>query len=176
MRDLLTQDDDNEAAPPRRLTGRMVLLCLVGFFGVVFGVNGVLIHEALSTFGGVDTDSAYQAGRMFEHDVAMAKAQDALQWRVEAKVTPMPDGARRIDVVARDAAGQPLRRHDALGRVRAPDRSPARSRRHGHRGFARPLSRQRRDCLGPMGSGHRTVAPGRSAVPFAQSRRFEVNL
>jgi nitrogen fixation protein FixH len=106
MRDPLMPYDDNEA--PRRLTGRMVLLCLFGFFGVVFGVNGILIHEALSTFGGVDTDSAYQAGQMFEHDVAMAKAQDALQWRVEAKVTPMPDGAKRIDVVARDAAGQPL--------------------------------------------------------------------
>jgi len=25
-----------------------------------------------------------------------AKAQDALQWRVEAKVTPMPDGAKRV--------------------------------------------------------------------------------
>jgi nitrogen fixation protein FixH len=76
MRDLLTQYDDG-AALPRRLTGRMVLLCLVGFFGVVFGVNGILVHEALSTFGGVDTDSAYQAGRKFEQDVAMAKAQDA---------------------------------------------------------------------------------------------------
>ena len=108
MRDLHLQTDDNEAASPRRLTGRMVLLCLLGFFGVVFGVNGILIHEALSTFGGVDTDSAYQAGQMFEHDVAMAKAQDALQWRVEAKVTPLPDGARRVDVLARDAAGKPL--------------------------------------------------------------------
>jgi len=108
MRDLNMQDDDNEAAPRRQLTGRMVLLCLVGFFGVVFGVNGILIHEALSTLSGVDTDSAYQAGRMFEQDVAMAKAQDARQWRVEATVTPLPDGARRVDVLARDAAGKPL--------------------------------------------------------------------
>src|ERR1700687_3074106 len=108
MRDPLMPYDDSEAASPRPLTGRMVLLCLLGFFGVVFGVNGILIHEALSTFGGVDTDSAYQAGRKFEQDVAMAKAQDALQWRVEAKVTPMPDGAKRVDVVARDSAGRPL--------------------------------------------------------------------
>ena len=108
MRDLQRQTDEEGTAPGRRLTGRMVLLCLVGFFGVVFGVNGILVHEALSTFGGVDTDSAYQAGRMYEQDVAMAKAQDARRWRVEAKVTPMPGGARRVDVVARDAAGQPL--------------------------------------------------------------------
>ena len=76
MRDPLMQYDDNEAVPPRQLTGRMVLLCLLGFFGVVFGVNGILIHEALSTFGGVDTESAYQAGRKFEQDVAMAKAME----------------------------------------------------------------------------------------------------
>jgi nitrogen fixation protein FixH len=107
QRDPQRHIDDDGTAP--RLTGRMVLLCLVGFFGVVFGVNGIMVHEALSTFGGVDTDSAYQAGRKFEQDVAEAKAQDARQWHVDAKVTPTPGGAQRIDVVARDAAGRPLR-------------------------------------------------------------------
>jgi nitrogen fixation protein FixH len=107
MRKFETAIDTERGRPPRRLTGRMVLFCLLSFFGIVIGVNGVLVHEALSTFGGVDTASAYQAGRMFEQDVAMAKAQDARQWRVDAKVTPSADGAR-LDVGARDAAGQPL--------------------------------------------------------------------
>jgi nitrogen fixation protein FixH len=107
QRDLQRQIDEDGTGRP--LTGRMVLLCLIGFFGVVFGVNGIMIHEALSTFGGVDTDSAYQAGQKFEQDVAMAKAQDARQWHVDAKVAPAPDGSRRIDVAARDAAGRPLR-------------------------------------------------------------------
>jgi nitrogen fixation protein FixH len=70
-----------------QLTGRMVFFSLLGFFGVVFVVNGVMIHEALSTFGGLETKSSYKAGRMFEQEVAMAKAQDARQWHVEAKVT-----------------------------------------------------------------------------------------
>jgi nitrogen fixation protein FixH len=108
MSDLAMQPDDSDAAPRRRLTGWMILLYLVGFFAVVMGVNGVLVYEALSTLSGVDTDSAYQAGRMFEHDVAMAKAQDARGWRVDAKVTPLPGGTKRIDVVARDAGGEPL--------------------------------------------------------------------
>ena len=60
-------------APARKVTGRMVLLCLLGFFAIVFAVNGVMIHEALSTFGGVETESAYQAGRKYEEDVAMAQ-------------------------------------------------------------------------------------------------------
>ena len=91
----------------RRLTGRMVLLYLVAFFGVVMSVNGVMIYEALSTMTGVDTDSAYQAGRMFERDAAMVKAQDARHWRVDARVTPSPSGAR-LEVMARDEAGRPL--------------------------------------------------------------------
>ncbi|MGA8610143.1 MAG: FixH family protein [Xanthobacteraceae bacterium] len=106
--------------PGREVTGRMVLLCLVGFFAVVFAVNGVMIHEALSTFGGVETESAYQAGRKYEEDVAMARAQDARQWRVDAKVEPMPDGAARVDIVARDDAGQPLAGLDAAVQFKRP--------------------------------------------------------
>ena len=90
------------------LTGWTVLLYLVGFFGVVMSVNGIMAYAALSTMSGTDTDSAYQAGRMYEHDVAMAKAQDARHWHVDAKVATAPTGARRLDVVARDAAGRPL--------------------------------------------------------------------
>ena len=39
----------------RQLTGRMVLICLVGFFVVVAGVNAIMIAAAISTFGGVET-------------------------------------------------------------------------------------------------------------------------
>lgn len=99
------EEDDTSG---RRWTGLTVLLTLLTFFGVVFAVNGVMIFEALSTMSGTDTDSAYQAGRMFEHDVAMARAQDARHWQVDAKVTAEVDGARRLYVVARDASGKPL--------------------------------------------------------------------
>jgi nitrogen fixation protein FixH len=106
------RDFDQELAadymqPPRRWTGRMVLAALFVFFGVTFLANGVLVHEALSTMSGVDTDSAYQAGRMFEQEVALANAQDARQWHVDATVTSARDGAR-LDIVARDAGGQLL--------------------------------------------------------------------
>ena len=119
MRDFESELQRQRSAQPRQLTGRIVLLWLSAFFGVVFAVNGVLIHEALSTLSGVDTDSAYQAGRVFEHEVTMAKAQEARQWRVEATVTPSPQGAR-IDVTARDAAGAPLRNLDATAVLERP--------------------------------------------------------
>jgi nitrogen fixation protein FixH len=105
MRDL--GSEARREKPPRPLTGRMVLLYLVAFFGVVFAVNGVMIHEALSTLSGLDTDSAYQAGLQYEREVALAKAQDARRWHVDAKVTPAAAGAR-LDITARDAAGQLL--------------------------------------------------------------------
>jgi nitrogen fixation protein FixH len=100
------------ARQPRPITGRTVLLWLLAFFGVVFAVNGVMIHEALSTLSGVDTDSAYQAGLQYEREVALAKAQDARHWRVDAKVTPAANGAR-LDITAHDAAGRPLSGLDA---------------------------------------------------------------
>ena len=43
---------------PREITGRIVLLWLVGFFGVVFAVNGWLVQAATSTFAGLDTPSS----------------------------------------------------------------------------------------------------------------------
>lgn len=90
---------------PRELTGRMVLAGLLAFFGIVLGANGMLVHKALSTFGGVETDSSYRAGQLFERDVAMARAQDAQHWRVEASVTPATDGSALLDIVAHDGAG-----------------------------------------------------------------------
>jgi len=102
-----------ERVKPREITGRMVLVCFLAFFGVIFAANAVLIHQALSTFGGVETESSYKAGQMFEREVAMAKAQDAQHWQVEAALTPAANGSARVQIIARDAAGTPLTGMDA---------------------------------------------------------------
>lgn len=101
-------DSASQKRSPRPLTGRMVLFCLFGFFGVIFAANGIMVHAALSTFDGLDTDSAYQAGRRFEQDVANAKAQDARRWHVDAKMTPKADGTAGLDIEVRDAGGRPI--------------------------------------------------------------------
>ncbi len=98
----------------------MVLVILLAFFGVVFGANGVLVHKALSTFGGVETDSSYRAGQLFEREVAMAKAQAAQHWQVEAKVTPAADGSALLDIAARDGAGLALAGMDATATFERP--------------------------------------------------------
>jgi len=119
MSNIETEMDPAGARPPRQWTGRTVFGCLLGFFGVVFAVNGVMVHQALSTFGGRETESSYQAGRMFAHETAMARAQDARQWHVDAKVTPAADDAR-LDIDARDAAGRPLTGIDAAATFERP--------------------------------------------------------
>jgi nitrogen fixation protein FixH len=92
---------------PRPLTGRTVLLCLLGFFGTVALANGIMIRAAVSTFGGLETASSYQAGLAFERDVAAARAQDELHWQVRANVRGTADETV-VEVDARDAAGRPL--------------------------------------------------------------------
>lgn len=108
------------SSPPRELTGRMVLVGLLAFFAVVVGANGMLVHVALSTFGGVETDSSYRAGQLFERDVAMAKVQDAQHWRVEASVTSAADGSALLDIVAHDGAGLALAGIDATATFERP--------------------------------------------------------
>ena len=105
-----TSEPGNQPNKSRRreLTGGKVLLWLVAFFGVVFAVNGVLVHAAISTFGGVETLSSYKAGLQFEQEAGLAQRQDALHWQVSGKLMRDGTGAAQLDVTARDAQGAPL--------------------------------------------------------------------
>lgn len=92
----------------REWKGWMVLAFMLAFFGVVIGVNAFMAHLAMSTFGGVDVASSYQAGQMFERDVAMAETQDERHWRIDGKITAAADGGKALDIAARDSTGAPL--------------------------------------------------------------------
>ena len=105
---------------PRELTGRAVLIWLIGFFAIVFAVNGWLVQAATSTFGGLETQSSYKAGLMFEQDVAEAERQQALQWRVDGKLARGRDGAAVLDISVRDAHGSPVTGLSADARLAHP--------------------------------------------------------
>lgn len=96
-----------DAERPREVTGRTVLVWFVAFFAVVFGVNAFMVRAAVSTFGGVETESSYKAGLAFSREVAAAAVQANRHWNVQAAVVPVHD-AQRIEVSARDANGRPL--------------------------------------------------------------------
>jgi nitrogen fixation protein FixH len=104
----------------RPVTGRTVLICLIGFFAVVFVANGIMIRAAVSTFGGVETSSSYQAGLAFAREAAAAHAQDALHWRVNATLRAVP-GKTIVEIDARDSAGRPLAGLTATGHLAHPN-------------------------------------------------------
>jgi nitrogen fixation protein FixH len=85
----------------------MVLICLVGFFGIVAAVNAVMMVAAISTMSGLDSDSPYQAGLAFDEEIAAARAQQALHWQVDANVE-RDEGETLVEITARDADGTPL--------------------------------------------------------------------
>jgi nitrogen fixation protein FixH len=105
---------------PRELTGRKVLLYLVVSFGIVFAVNGYMVKAAISTFGGVETQSSYKAGQQFEHEVAIAERQAALHWQVGGKLTRDKAGEAVLNVTVRDAKGAPVTGLTALARLAHP--------------------------------------------------------
>jgi nitrogen fixation protein FixH len=105
---------------PRQLTGRTVLACFLGFFGVVFAVNAFMIREAVSTFGGVETGNAYKAGLAYGQELAAASEQAQRHWQVTAEIKRDPAGDAVVELAARDGNGAPLSSLTAVARLAHP--------------------------------------------------------
>ena len=84
------------------LNGRHVLLILVGFFLVVFAVNGFMAYKAELTFAGLDTNDPYRKGLDYNERIAAARAQSRLGWRDRTDYVP---ATRRLRVTLTDKAG-----------------------------------------------------------------------
>lgn len=91
------------AATGRTFTGRHMLVLMIGFFGVVFGVNVLLAFYASATWSGLVVPNSYVASQEFQarHD-AMA-AQQALGWVPHFSYVP-----GRASFVISDAGGRPV--------------------------------------------------------------------
>ena len=111
---------DPKRKPQRELTGVAVLLCFVGFFGVVFAVNALLVQFASSTFGGLETGSSYKAGLMYTSEVAQAERQRGMRWQVEGTLSRDAAGEAVLDISARDVRGAPLTGLTAMARLAHP--------------------------------------------------------
>jgi len=96
------------SAGTRPLTGRTVLICLLAFFGVIIGVNAVMIRAAVTTFGGVETGNAYRAGLEFNREIAAAQQQEARHWQVSVHAERNADGRTAVDLRAMGEKGEPL--------------------------------------------------------------------
>lgn len=105
---------------PRPLTGRMVLFCLVAFFGTVIGVNMLMMKLAIETLPGTEVDSTYRASLAYGSEIAAARDQNRRNWTVDAHVERRADGAALVRLDARDAAGTPLSGLKFSGRLERP--------------------------------------------------------
>jgi nitrogen fixation protein FixH len=94
-----------EIRGPRPLTGRTVLLSLLGFFAIVIGINGVMMALAIGTMPGLEVEKPYQAGIGYNAEIETARAQAARHWSVVSHVERDTSGRAAVMVKARDAGG-----------------------------------------------------------------------
>lgn len=67
-------------------TGRHMLATMVGFFGLVVGVNFTMAWFASDSFGGIVVDNTYVASQRYNGWLAAARAQQQLGWQAEQAV------------------------------------------------------------------------------------------
>lgn len=68
------------AATEKKLTGRMVLGGLVGFFALIIGMNILMASFALGTFDGTTEADAYRKGLGFNARIAAKEDAKQLGW------------------------------------------------------------------------------------------------
>ena len=108
------------SASPKPLTGRKVLFVLLSFFGVVIGVNMIMMRLAMQTLPGTDVDSAYSASLAYENEIAAARDQNTRNWKVDAHIQRSADGGATLQVEARDNNGEPMSGVKFHGRFERP--------------------------------------------------------
>ncbi|MEE2565073.1 FixH family protein [Hyphobacterium marinum] len=98
-----------------QITGRHVLIMVLGFFAVTITVNAVFITQAFRTFRGEDVPRSYMQGVAYNETLAAREAQAVLGWTAAADARL--DG---VDLVITDRAGEPVTGLMLAGRLRHP--------------------------------------------------------
>lgn len=106
-----------------RLTGRHVLIAMLGFFGIVIAVNLAFVHIALSSWTGLTDHDSYRTGLSWNRTLERDAAQKALGWSsAVATRAARVEGGRSfaVTVTLRDAAGRPVAGLAVEGEARHP--------------------------------------------------------
>lgn len=104
----------------RPITGRFVLICLIVFFGLIIGINVVMMKLAIETLPGTEVDSPYAASLAYGNEIEAARAQATRGWAVVAHVARDGDGGASVRVEAKDRDGKPLTGVVFNGRLERP--------------------------------------------------------
>ncbi|NQW12422.1 MAG: FixH family protein [Alphaproteobacteria bacterium] len=97
---------------PFRLTGRHVLIAILGFFGIVIAVNLAFVFLALDSWTGLTDHDSYRTGVSWNQTLERDDAQKALGWTtdIETQVKTGVAGDRRffLTLTVTDKAGMPV--------------------------------------------------------------------
>ena len=102
------------------LSGRFILLCLAGFFGVIISVNVLFIVLSVKTFSGEDEAQPYLQGISYNRTLAQHQAQAAQGWRAQLSATRLHDGAVQVRLAIAGTAGEPRGPGAVNGQLRHP--------------------------------------------------------
>lgn len=97
----MTINSRSEPAQTGGLSGQHVLGMMVGFFAVLFAVNGYFLFAALSTHTGVVAIEPYRIGLAYNDRIAADERQTARGWQDRLEVTT----SGLITVIVRDQSG-----------------------------------------------------------------------
>ncbi len=98
------------------LRSRWIPWSFVGFFVVVFAVNGAMVWFALSSWTGLEADNSYERGLVYNRAIEAEKEQAALGWRADFRFaqTGQRRGTLELDLNGRDGARLQGAKVDAL--------------------------------------------------------------
>ncbi len=108
--------EHQHAKPPMQITGRMVLIGFIIFFGVIAAVNGVFMYLALDTWPGLTTQDAYKKGLNYNATLKAQEVQRRLGWQVGVDLI---DG-NTLTVSITDSSKVPLSGLDVRASVSRP--------------------------------------------------------
>jgi len=97
----------SSAAQPNRRALWIPGIFVLGFL-IVIAVNGILIFTAISSFSGLETDSAYDKGLHYNQALAGAAANARTGWRAEPRVTAKTGMDRKLEIMVTDRDGKPV--------------------------------------------------------------------
>lgn len=80
----------------------------VGFFLIVFAVNGVMVYFAMSTYNGLETEDHFIKGIRYNAALEGARAQEHRGWKVGLEFLSPAPRAGRVTLVLRDRDGNLL--------------------------------------------------------------------
>jgi len=109
-------NSQSPAREPRPITGRFVLVSLILFFLVIFGVNGTMMALAIKTMPGVDVRNSYEASQRFNRDIAAAREQAARGWAADASLR-LKGAVAAITLDMRDDKGMAIGGLDVSARL-----------------------------------------------------------